>query len=180
MVAIIIIYVFTQLLRMRRIQHKVNFFQQSLTGLNSEFSSSQISCLTKVKDLGLPYYLPIEKIVGFIPFPRVSHCYVKCKQPRSGFEPGLPCSLPMITVTPHHYIKLYKLNLDLIYQLQLVYPTVIHHSARNLQYKTLKFCHVQSFQSIFIKSTKSVCGLHFYLKIKAYAEKSFIFFHPQC
>ena len=49
------------------------FFKQSLTGLNSEFSFSYTSCLTKAKEPSLSYYLPIAggRIIGFIPFPRV-------------------------------------------------------------------------------------------------------------
>ena len=45
-------------------------FKRSLTGLNSEFSSS---CLTKAEEPSLSYYLPIAggRIIGFIPFPRV-------------------------------------------------------------------------------------------------------------
>ena len=48
-------------------------FKQSLTGLNSEFSFSLTSCLTKAEKPSLPYYLPIAagRIIGFIPFPRV-------------------------------------------------------------------------------------------------------------
>ena len=67
------ISIFTQPLRSGRIWHKVNFFQQSLTGLNSEFSFSKTSCLTKAEEHSLPYYLPIagRRIIGFIPFPRV-------------------------------------------------------------------------------------------------------------
>ena len=49
------------------------FFKRSLTGLNSEFSFSKTSRLTKAKEPSLPYYLPIAggRIIGFIPFPRV-------------------------------------------------------------------------------------------------------------
>ena len=48
------------------------FFKQSLTGLNSEFSFLT-SCLTKAKEPNLPYYWPIagRRIIGFIPFQRV-------------------------------------------------------------------------------------------------------------
>ena len=48
-------------------------FKWSLTGLNSEFSFSETSCLTKAKESSLSYYLPIAggRIIGFIPFPRV-------------------------------------------------------------------------------------------------------------
>ena len=47
--------------------------KRSLTGLNSEFSFSLTSCLTKAEEPSLPYYLPIVggRIIGFIPFPRV-------------------------------------------------------------------------------------------------------------
>ena len=49
------------------------FFKRSLTGLNSEFSFSYTSCLTKAEELSLSYYLPIAggRITGSIPFPRV-------------------------------------------------------------------------------------------------------------
>ena len=48
-------------------------FKQSLTGLNSEFSFSLTSCLTKAEERSLPYYLPIAggRIIGFIPFASV-------------------------------------------------------------------------------------------------------------
>ena len=46
--------------------------KQSLTGSNSEFSF-WTGCLTKIKGPNLLYYLPIagERIIAFIPFPRV-------------------------------------------------------------------------------------------------------------
>ena len=49
------------------------FLSGVLTGLNSEFSFSWTSCITKAKELSLPYYLPISagRIIGFISFPRV-------------------------------------------------------------------------------------------------------------
>ena len=52
----------------------------TITGLNSEFSFSYTSCLTKAEELSLPYYLPIAggRIIGFIPFPRV---LVLCEMP---------------------------------------------------------------------------------------------------
>ena len=48
-------------------------FKRSLTGLNLEFSFSWTSCLTKAEGPSLPYYLlkAGERIIGFIPFPRV-------------------------------------------------------------------------------------------------------------
>ena len=50
-----------------------SIFKRSLTGLNSEFSFSLTSCLTKAEEHSLSYYLPIAggRIIGFIPFPRV-------------------------------------------------------------------------------------------------------------
>ena len=50
-----------------------SIFKRSLTSLNSEFSFSLTSCLTKVVEPSLSYYLPIVggRIIGFIPFPRV-------------------------------------------------------------------------------------------------------------
>ena len=47
--------------------------KRSLTGLNSEFSFSSTSCLTKAEETNLPNYLPIAggRIIGFIPFPMV-------------------------------------------------------------------------------------------------------------
>ena len=50
-----------------------SIFKQSLPGFNSEFSFSYTSCLTKAEEPSLSYYLPIagERIIGFIPFPRV-------------------------------------------------------------------------------------------------------------
>ena len=50
-----------------------SIFKRSLTGLNSDFSFSWTSCLTKAEERSLPYYLPIAggRIIGFIPFPRV-------------------------------------------------------------------------------------------------------------
>ena len=48
------------------------FFKRDLTGLNSDFSFSKTSCLTKAEEPSLPYYLPIAggRIIGFIPLPR--------------------------------------------------------------------------------------------------------------
>ena len=50
-----------------------SIFKQSLTYLNSEYSFSKTSCLTKAEEHSLPYYLSIAggRIIGFIPFPRV-------------------------------------------------------------------------------------------------------------
>ena len=66
------VYHIYQPLRSGRIWHKV-IFKQRLTGLNSEFSFSLTSCLTKAEEPSLPYYLPIAggRIIGFIPFSRV-------------------------------------------------------------------------------------------------------------
>ena len=50
-----------------------SIFKRSLTGLNSEFSFSYTSCLTKAEEPSLSYYLPIAggRKIGFIPFPRL-------------------------------------------------------------------------------------------------------------
>ena len=55
-----------------------SIFKRSLTGLNSEFSFSLTSCLTKTEEHSLSYYLPIAggRLIGFIPFPRV---FVLCE-----------------------------------------------------------------------------------------------------
>ena len=49
-----------------------SIFKRCLTGLNSEFSFSYTSCLTKAEEPSLPNYLPIAggRISGFIPFSR--------------------------------------------------------------------------------------------------------------
>ena len=49
-----------------------SIFKRSWTGLNSDFSFSYTSSLTKAKKPSLSYYLPIAGgRIGFIPFPRV-------------------------------------------------------------------------------------------------------------
>ena len=50
-----------------------SIFKRSLTGLNSEYSFSKTSCLTKATEEPSLPYLPIAggRIIGFIPFPRV-------------------------------------------------------------------------------------------------------------
>ena len=52
---------------------KRSIFKLSLAGLNSEFSFSSTSCLTKAEEISLSYYLPIAggRIIGFVPLPRV-------------------------------------------------------------------------------------------------------------
>ena len=63
-----------------------HFFKRSLTGLNSEFSFSETSCLTKAEEPSLPYYLPIAggRTIGFIPFPKVQ----------------AQCEMQSVTITP--------------------------------------------------------------------------------
>ena len=67
-----IIFIFTNPSARARYDTR-SIFKRSLTGLNSEFSFSWTSCLTKAEEPSLPYYLPIDggRIIGFIPFPRV-------------------------------------------------------------------------------------------------------------
>ena len=50
-----------------------SIFKRSLTGLNSEFSFSETSCLAEAEEPSLPCYVSIAggRIMGFIPFPRV-------------------------------------------------------------------------------------------------------------
>ena len=57
-----------------------SIFKRSLTGLNSEYSFSLTSCLTKAEEPSLSYYLPIAggRVIGFIPFPRL---LVLCEMP---------------------------------------------------------------------------------------------------
>ena len=54
-----------------------SIFKRSLTGLNSVFSFSWTSCLTKAEEPSLPNYLPLAggRIIGFIPFPLVLVLY---------------------------------------------------------------------------------------------------------
>ena len=75
---------------------KCQFFKQSITGLNSDFSLFYTGCHTKVKEPSLFYHLPIAEgwIVGFMPFPRV---LTLCEmQSHPGVELVLPC--PLITM----------------------------------------------------------------------------------
>ena len=46
------------------------FFKRSLTGLNSDFSFSQTSFLTKAEEPSLPYYLPIAENNWIHTFPK--------------------------------------------------------------------------------------------------------------
>ena len=78
-----------------------SIFKQSLTGLNSEFSFSKISCLTKAEELSLPYYLPIAggRIIGFIPFARV---LVLCEM-QSVSSRNWSCVAVFISYDDNHY-----------------------------------------------------------------------------
>ena len=57
----------------RAIYDTRSIFKRSLKGLNTEFSFSKTSCLTKAEEPSLPYYLPIAggRIFAFIPFSRI-------------------------------------------------------------------------------------------------------------
>ena len=82
-----------------------SIFKRSLAGLNSEFSFSKTSCLTKAEEPSPSYYLPIAggRIIGFIPFPRV---LVLCemKPVSSRYELVSPCPFPT-TITITNYVK---------------------------------------------------------------------------
>ena len=58
-----------------------SIFKQSADGLNWEFSFSSISCYTRVKELGLPYYLLITQI----------------KRPGFKFSQGFLCKQPCLS-----------------------------------------------------------------------------------
>ena len=76
-------------------------FKRSLTGLNSEFSFSSTSCLTKAEEPSLSYYLPIAggRIIGFIPFPRV---LVLCEM-QSASSRIWTCVAVSISYDDNHY-----------------------------------------------------------------------------
>ena len=78
-----------------------SIFQQSPTVLNSEFSFSLTSCLTKAEEFSLPYYLPIAggRIIGFIPFPRV---LVLCEM-QSASSRIWTCVAVFISYDNNHY-----------------------------------------------------------------------------
>ena len=90
-----------------------SIFKRSLTGLNSEFSFSKTSCLTKAEEPSLSYYLAIAggRIIGFIPFPRVLvQCEMQSVSSRIWIRIVSPCSFPTaITTTPRAppYIYIY-------------------------------------------------------------------------
>ena len=78
-----------------------SIFKRSLTGLNSEFSFSKTSCLTKAEEHSPPYYLPIAggRIFGFIPFPRV---LVLCEM-QSVLSRIWTCVAVSISYADNHY-----------------------------------------------------------------------------
>ena len=66
--------------------------------MNSEFSFSETSCLTKAEEPSLPYYLPRRENNWINTFPKGNG---KCNQYRLGFEPVSPRPFPTtITITP--------------------------------------------------------------------------------
>ena len=79
-----------------RMQHKVNF-QVEYNSFESVFPSTRLVAMPKLKH-SLPNYL---RIIGFIPFQRVYH-HVKCKQPHSAFELGLPGPFTMTITNAMH------------------------------------------------------------------------------
>ena len=75
-----------------------SIFKRSLTGLNSEFSFSKTSCLTKAEEPRPPYYLPNAggRIIGFIPFPRELVLYKIQFELRPLLKPrGSPVLIPL-------------------------------------------------------------------------------------
>ena len=92
-----------------------SIFKRSLTGLNSEFSFSLTSCLTKAEEPSPPYYLPIAggRIFGFIPFPRV---LVLCEM-QSVRSRIWTCVAVSISCDDNHYTTgtTCKIRLQIIY-----------------------------------------------------------------
>ena len=112
-------------------------FKWSLTGLNSEFSFSSTSCLTKAEEPSLSYYLPIAggRIIGFIPFPRV---LVLCEM-QSVSSRIWPRVAVSISYDDNHYTTGTSKNVCNCangVQTRLLYVTVQHfsygHSPRNI------------------------------------------------
>ena len=83
-------------------------FKRSLTGLNSEFSFSKTSSLTKAAEPSMPYYLTIAggRIIGFIPFPRV---LVLCEMQSVSSRIWTPFPTT-INITPQHLTVYLLLN----------------------------------------------------------------------
>ena len=107
-------YTFTQTLHISRMQH-VQFlcFMQSLTGLNLDFFFSWTGSHTKVKEPSLLDYLPIagERIIGFIPFPRVLALW-EMQTASPGFE------LEYISYNNNHYTMSATHNYIYIYEMK--------------------------------------------------------------
>ena len=83
---------------------KRSIFKRSLTGLNSEFSFSWTSCLTKAEEPCLSYSLPVAggRIIGFISFPRV---LVLCEIPSVSSRIWTRVAVAVsITYDDNHYI----------------------------------------------------------------------------
>ena len=105
-----------------------SILKRSLTGLNSEFSFSMTSCLTKAEEPSLPYYLPIDKgrIIGFIPFPRV---LVLCKMQSVLSRIWTPVAMP-ISYDDNHYtmvtlvLSLSLLEMKLVTQVKILNRTL--------------------------------------------------------
>ena len=78
-----------------------SIFKRSLTGLNSAFSFSLTSCLTKAEEPSQSYYLPIVggRIIGFLPFPGV---LVLCKM-QSVSSRIWTCVAVSISYDDNHY-----------------------------------------------------------------------------
>ena len=125
-----------------RIWHKV-IFKRSLTGLNSEFSFSYTSCLTKAEEPSLSYYLPIAggRIIGFIHFPRVlvlcemqsvssriwTRVAVSISYDDNNYTTGTSIIIIIIIIfNDEAKIKLHFNRLDLLDVLQKTITTTLH------------------------------------------------------
>ena len=73
-------------------------------GLNSEFSFCETCCLTKPKELILPYYLLIARgrMIGFIHFPGVLLLW---NQIQPVFEPVTMCPFPTLISNTQRYLS---------------------------------------------------------------------------
>ena len=105
-----------------------SIFKRSLTGLNSEFSFSYTSCLTKAEELSPSYYLPIAggRIIGFIPFLRVLVlCEMQSVSSRNWTRVAVSISCDdnhYTTGTSTIYMKFIRRSMLTLYYWKFIYP----------------------------------------------------------